>query len=197
MILRDFDIETIDLGTAGIPVGADEDAIESHPTFEENALAKARYFHGLTGMPTIGDDSGVVVDSLDGAPGVLSKRYSGRSDLSGVELDAANNRKLLRELERLDVELAARNEPPATRSARYVSVAAYVDGVSEIVREGKIEGRIIDEPRGTDGFGYDPYFEAPELGGTFAEASWELKSQLSHRARSFRALIPALRARGA
>lgn len=196
-ILRDFDLETIDLGPLGIPISDTEDAIESLPTFEENALAKARHFHELSGgMPTIGDDSGVVVDALGGAPGVLSKRYSGRGDLSGTALDAANNEKLISELGRVDRERHVRGQSEATRSARYVCVAAYVSPAGEIVREGAIEGRIIDEPRGAGGFGYDPYFESPQLGGTFAEASWKVKSRVSHRGRAFRALIAALRERG-
>jgi XTP/dITP diphosphohydrolase len=195
-ILRDIGLRTVDLATANIPVGAAEEDIEKHDTFEENALAKARYFYSLTGMPSIGDDSGLEVDALGGAPGVLSRRYSGRSDLDGAALDAANNAKLMLELARLDDERRRNGHPPASRAARYVSVAAFVSSRGEVMRRGTIEGRINSEPRGTDGFGYDPYFEAPELGGTFAEAGWVLKSKVSHRARSFRALATALRERG-
>jgi len=196
-ILRDFDLQVIDLEAAGIPIGPAEDAIESFATFEQNALAKARYFHALSGrMPTIADDSGVVVDALGGAPGVLSKRFSGRDDLSGAALDAANNEKLMSELARIDRELWARGESAAPRTARYVCVAAFVGAAGEIVRDGRIEGRIIDHPRGSGGFGYDPYFESPDLEGTFAEADWSLKSRVSHRGRAFRALLPALRDRG-
>ena len=79
-IFADFDFEVIDLDAAGIAYEPTEDQIEVYPTFEENALAKARHFHRLSGMPTIADDSGLVVDALDGAPGVLSKRFSGRQD---------------------------------------------------------------------------------------------------------------------
>jgi XTP/dITP diphosphohydrolase len=196
-ILRDFDLQIIDLEAARIPISPAEDDIESFPTFEENALAKARYFHAQSGgMPTIADDSGVAVDALDGAPGVSSKRFSGRSDMSGTELDAANNAKLMSELARVDRERAARGEGPAPRTARYVCVAAFAGSVGELTREGKIEGRIIEYPRGAGGFGYDPYFESPELEGTFAEADWSLKSRVSHRGRAFRALLPALRERG-
>ena len=86
-ILRDFDLQVVDLEAANIPAYPEEDEIESFPTFEENAIAKARYFHTLSdGMPTIADDSGVAVDALGGAPGVLSKRFSGRSDLTGRAL---------------------------------------------------------------------------------------------------------------
>jgi len=196
-ILRDFDLNVIDVGAAGIPQSAEEDAIESFPTFEENALAKARYFHAQSGgMPTLADDSGVVVDALGGAPGVLSKRFSGRSDLSGTELDAANNAQLMAEISRVDAERFARGEGTAPRTARYVCVAAFVSLEGELIRDGKIEGRIIEYPRGAGGFGYDPYFESPELGGTFAETDWSLKSRVSHRGRAFRALLPALRERG-
>ena len=196
-ILRDFNLNVIDVGAAGIPQSAEEDAIESFPTFEENALAKARYFHAQSGgMPTLADDSGVVVDALGGAPGVLSKRFSGRSDLSGTELDAANNAKLMAEIARIDAERFERGEGTAPRTARYVCVAAFVSSRGELIRDGKIEGRIIEYPRGAGGFGYDPYFESPELRGTFAEAGWSLKSRVSHRGRAFRALLPALRERG-
>ena len=196
-ILRDFDLNVIDVGAAGIPQSAEEDAIESFPTFEENALAKARYFHAQSGgMPTLADDSGVAVDALGGAPGVLSKRFSGRSDLSGTELDAANNAQLMAEISRVDAERFARGEGTAPRTARYVCVAAFVSLEGELIRDGKIEGRIIEYPRGAGGFGYDPYFESPELGGTFAETDWSLKSRVSHRGRAFRALLPALRERG-
>lgn len=196
-ILRDFDLQVIDLEAAGIPILPAEDAVESFPTFQENALAKARYFHELSeGMPTIADDSGVVVDALGGAPGVLSKRFSGRNDLSGTALDAANNAKLMSELARVDAERFARGEGVASRTARYVCVAAFVGSAGELVRDGRIEGRIIEYPRGAGGFGYDPYFESPDLEGTFAEADWSLKSRVSHRGRAFRALLPALRELG-
>jgi XTP/dITP diphosphohydrolase len=195
-ILSDFDLEIVNLDSVGIPVTADEDAIECFPTFEANAIAKARYFHDLSDMPTIADDSGLVVDVLDGAPGVLSKRYSGRSDLTGVALDSANNEKLLTELATVDRAMRARREGSADRSAHYVCVAAFVDGTRELVREGRIDGRIIEHPRGSGGFGYDPHFESPDLGGTFAEADWSLKSRVSHRGRAFRALLPALRELG-
>jgi len=183
-IFRDFDFDVVDLSTAGVEYSDAEEVIESYATFEENALAKGRYFHDLTGMPTLADDSGLVVDALGGAPGVFSKRFSGRSDLTGVALDDANNEKLLRELQRMG---------PVSRSARYMCVAAYVGAQGEMIRAGTIEGKVIDTPRGSGGFGYDAYVEVPELGGTMAEAGWEIKAQVSHRGRAFRALLPALR----
>jgi len=193
-IFQDFDFAVIDLDAAGIAYNEAEDEVESYATFEENALAKARYFNQLSGMPTISDDSGLVVDALGGAPGVLSKRYSGKTDRDGWDLDVSNNAKLLRELERVEREHSARGEPPPPRSARYVCVAAYVGPSGELTREGTIEGVVIDKPRGTGGFGYDPQVEIPELGGlTMAEADWTVKAQVSHRGRAFRALLPALR----
>jgi XTP/dITP diphosphohydrolase len=183
-IFRDFDFDVVDLSAAGVKYSDAEEVIESYATFEENALAKGRYFHDLTGMPTIADDSGLVVDALGGAPGVFSKRFSGRDDLTGVALDEANNEKLLRELQRMG---------PVSRSARYMCVAAYVGAPGEMTRTGTIEGKVIDTPRGRGGFGYDAYVEVPELGATMAEAGWEIKAQVSHRGRAFRALLPALR----
>ena len=183
-IFRDFDFDVVDLSAAGVKYSDAEEVIESYATFEENALAKGRYFHDLTGMPTIADDSGLVVDALGGAPGVFSKRFSGRDDLTGVALDDANNEKLLRELHAVGA---------ISRSARYMCVAAYVGAPGEMIRTGTIEGKVIDSPRGSGGFGYDAYVEVPELGSTMAEAGWEIKAQVSHRGRAFRALLPALR----
>ncbi|HEY8166423.1 MAG TPA: non-canonical purine NTP pyrophosphatase [Gemmatimonadaceae bacterium] len=196
-LFHELHVDAIDVAAAGIPYDPREEEIESYPTFVENALAKARYFHGASGgMPTIGDDSGLEVDALNSAPGVLSKRFSGRRDLKRQALDDANNAKLLAELGLADVAAIKKTGNAAPRTARYRCAAAFVDGDQEIVREGSIEGRIIDSPRGSSGFGYDPYFEADELGGTFAEASWETKSRVSHRGRAFRALFFALRDAG-
>ena len=192
-IFSEFGLEAVDLATLGIPESARENNLEEFDTFEENALAKARYFFDLSGgMPTFGDDSGMCVDALDGEPGVYSKRWSGREDLERSELDAANNAKLLARMR------AARAEqgPRFTDAGRYISVAAFKDAVGEVTRRGEIEGRVLTIPRGTGGFGYDPYFQAPELGGTFAESSIKNTAAGSHRARAFRALIAALRAEG-
>jgi XTP/dITP diphosphohydrolase len=192
-IFADFGLQVVDLSAVGIPMSEMEDDLEAFETFEENALAKARYFHQASGgMPTFGDDSGMCVDALDGEPGVYSKRWSGRDDLTGEALDAANNEKLVTRMHQ------ARDEQGATftDAARYVSVAAFRDDRGEEIRRGEIEGRVLEAPRGNGGFGYDPYFEAPELGGTFAESSIERTAALSHRARAFRALLTALRAEG-
>lgn len=168
----------IDLSAAGVVESRAEDSLEVFPTFEENALAKARYFHALTGGAAFADDSGLEVDALGGAPGVLSKRWSGRSDLTGQALDGENNRLLLERL--VDA---------STRAARYVCAAAHVGGGGELVSRGETVGRIIDAPRGEHGFGYDPYFFSTELDRTFGEATREEKERVSHRGRAFRALL--------
>lgn len=176
-------IEPIDLAAAGIAEdAAREEGLECHDTFERNAIAKARYFFEVSGgMPTLADDSGLEVISLGGTPGVRSKRWSGRTDLSGGALDAANNEKLL-------LALADSSD----RRARYVCVAAYVDGVLEAVERGETTGRILLEPRGSGGFGYDPYFMSSDLSRTFAECAAEEKARVSHRGRAVRALLQRL-----
>lgn len=175
-------IEAIGLDAAGVVESRVEDELEMLDSFEGNALAKARHFHEQTGLPTAADDSGLVVPALGGLPGVKSKRWSGRPDLSGRALDEENNRLLLERLS--DIE---------DRRAHYVCAAAFVDTGVEIVRRGEVQGRIVSRPRGEEGFGYDPYFEADELGGrTFGEASREEKEAVSHRGRAFGALLEAI-----
>lgn len=175
-----------------------EAALEHYETFEENALAKARYFHELSGgVPTIADDSGLVVDALDGRPGVKSKRWTERLDLQGRALDDANNAKLIREL--TAVQQRGRGRVGSSTfpfPARYVCVAAFCHAGIEIVRRGETTGAIVNVPQGSGGFGYDPYFESEAVGGTFGQATIEQKGRVSHRGRAFRALIDALRERG-
>lgn len=175
-------IRVIGLGEAGISPSPDEETVEQFDTFEANALAKARYFAERSGRTTVADDSGLVVEALGGRPGVRSKRWSGRMDLEGAALDAANNAALLGAL-----------VGEADRRARYVCVAAVVNGTAERTWRGETTGRIIDVPRGRDGFGYDPYFLSDELGMTFGEASREAKEEVSHRGRAFRAMISGVR----
>jgi len=177
--------EVVSLDDAAIMETAAEDSLEVFATFEENALAKARYFARLSGRPTVADDSGLAVDALGGRPGVMSKRWSGRADLSGQALDDENNRLLLATL-----------GAGAVRRAHYVCAAAYVDATHERVVRGEVHGRILEEARGVSGFGYDPYFFADELGKSFGEATREEKAFVSHRARAFAALLEELRASG-
>ena len=175
-------IAVADLREAALLPSPDEDAVEAFDTFEANALAKARYFHALTGRPTVADDSGLEVEALAGQPGVRSKRWSGRTDLTGQALDDANNERLLDALREV-------REP----AARYVCAAAYCDGTREEVIRGETAGIIVREARGEHGFGYDPYFFSDELGATFGESSRESKERVSHRGRAFRALLERLR----
>ena len=192
-IFAELGLEITDVSSLGIPESAAEKQLECYETFEENALAKARYFFEISGgVPTFGDDSGMCVDVLGGAPGVYSKRWSGREDVDGEALDAANNAKLVARM------AAARrnNETGFTDGARYVCVAAFKDAAGEEMRRGEIEGRVLEKPRGSAGFGYDPFFDAPDLGGAFAESSIENTARKSHRSRAFRALLSALRAQG-
>lgn len=191
--LRDFfarsDIEVIDLVDAGIPELPEEDAIEAYPTFEENALAKARYFARRGGSrAVVADDSGLEVIALGGEPGVRSKRWSGRTDLSGAALDAANNALLMERLRGV-----------ADRRARFVCAAAWCDGDQSVVVRGEVPGAIVDVPSGAHGFGYDPYFFSTELRRTLGDATVAEKAQVSHRGRAFARLLDVLasHARGA
>jgi XTP/dITP diphosphohydrolase len=174
-------LTVVDLAELGVIESSDEEELERYETFEENALSKARYFYARTGMPVAADDSGLEVAALGGQPGVRSKRWSGRSDLSGRRLDDANNAKLIDALRGV-----------ADRRARYVCVAAYVNGEREIVRRGEAPGMIVDPPRGDGGFGYDPYFVAAGTGRTYGELSMSEKEAMSHRGRAFSALIRAI-----
>ena len=183
-LFRATGIVVVDLADAGIEASAEEDDLENADTFEENALAKARYFASRAKCAVVADDSGLEVEALGGQPGVRSKRWSGRADLSGIALDEANNARLLEALRGV-----------TNRRARYVCVAAFADGATELICRGAASGEILDRPRGRGGFGYDPYFRSDELGKTFAEASVGEKERVSHRGRAFRALIAALQSR--
>lgn len=174
-------IRVQDLREAGVASSPEEEAVEAFATFEANALAKVRYFHALTGRPAVADDSGLEVAALSGNPGVRSKRWSGRDDLTGQALDDANNEKLLDALRAVD-----------RPRARYVCAAAYCDGAREDVALGETTGMIVRERRGEGGFGYDPYFLSDELGATFGDSSREAKERVSHRGRAFRALLERL-----
>jgi len=161
------------------------DVPETELTFTGNALLKARAIAAHTGLPAVSDDSGLCVDALNGMPGVLSARWSGRFGAGHPEgRDRANLELVLDQLS--DVA-------DAERGAHFVCAAALVhpDGREHVV-EGRMEGRIIREPRGTGGFGYDPVFEVADLGRTTAELTPREKSEISHRGRAFRALAAHL-----
>lgn len=177
-------IAVVDLVEAGMRESPEEEELECHSTFEDNALAKARWFAARSGgLPVVADDSGLEVRALHGAPGVRSKRWSGRAELSGAALDAANNGLLL---ERLRGE--------RDRRARFVCAAAWCDGVRELVVRGESPGTIVEEAeaRGEQGFGYDPLFLSDELGMTLAEATVGEKQAVSHRGRAFAELLHQL-----
>lgn len=154
--------------------------IEDGATFADNAAKKAAEPARTLGRWVIGEDSGLAVDALAGAPGVFSARYSGPG-----ATDSSNNRKLLIELGGL---------PPEKRTAAYICTIALSDpdGNIRITAEGKCRGVIIDEARGENGFGYDPYFLIREYHRTFGELSSRVKHQISHRARAFAVFIPRL-----
>jgi XTP/dITP diphosphohydrolase len=160
-----------------------DEAPETGATFEENALAKARDAFNATGLPAVADDSGLQVDALNGMPGVLSARWSGRHGD-----DAANTALLLGQLG--DV-------PDERRGAAFVSACALVFGVADsdtsVVR-GEWAGSIVREPRGDGGFGYDPVFLPAGSERTAGELSPSEKDAVSHRGRALAALVPSLRA---
>ena len=183
-LFADAGIAVIDLREAGLPESSEEDALECFDTFEENALAKARWFAArVDGLPVVADDSGLEVAALGGAPGVRSKRWSGRSDISGPALDAANNALLVERLRGV-----------RDRRAKFVCAAAWRDGARELVVRGEVPGRIVEEEdaHGTHGFGYDPFFHADELGMTLADATVAEKQSVSHRGRAFAELLVRL-----
>jgi XTP/dITP diphosphohydrolase len=182
-----LEIESLD--EAHVHWSGDEDRIERFDSFLSNARAKAEHFARLTGRPTVADDSGIEVVSLGGAPGVRSRRFSPESGrLTGKELDAANNAELLRRL---------RGADETRRRACYVCVAVLLRTPSSAPEAytGRSWGRILDAPRGSGGFGYDPLFFHEGLGKSFGEAAPEEKDGVSHRGDAFRQLAAALAGR--
>ena len=165
------DVEVLSLDD----VGFSEEIVEDGNSFAENALTKARVGARL-GYIGIADDSGLAVDALNGGPGIFSARYAGEH-----ASDEDNNRKLLAALE---------TTPDGARGAHYVAAVACVfpDGRSFVVQE-SCDGEIIRDPRGTNGFGYDPYFYIPGKGRTFAEMSAEDKHKMSHRGKAMRRFL--------
>lgn len=166
-IMKEFGIEVISRGEAGVP--KDLDIPETGDTFEENSMIKAKAIMELTGKTSIADDSGLCVDFLDGAPGVYSSRFAGEEGN-----DDANNAKLLSMMKDVSDEF---------RTARFISVVTMVDTEGNIiVGKGKVEGRLTRELKGSNGFGYDPMFMPEGFGETFGELPMPIKNKLSHRA---------------
>jgi XTP/dITP diphosphohydrolase len=176
-LLADKAIEVIPQSTFKVP-----EAEETGLTFVENALIKARNAAVHTGLPAIADDSGLEVDTLQGAPGIYSQRYAGAG-----AADRENLEKLLAELDDL---------PDEQRGARFQCVMVYLRHAHDptpVICQGTWEGRILFAPRGNNGFGYDPVFYVPTHGCSSAELPPEIKNHLSHRGQALRKLVAALR----
>jgi XTP/dITP diphosphohydrolase len=175
-LLAPLRIEVVAQAAIGIP-----EADEPHATFVENALAKARHASACAKLPALADDSGLCVAALGGAPGVISARYAGEP-----RSDARNNGKLVADLAGV-----------TDRRAHYACALVLVrhpDDPEPVIAEGQWHGRIVDAPRGSGGFGYDPHFEDLATGLTGAELPLERKNELSHRGKAMRALIARLQA---
>ncbi len=174
-ILAEKNVELIpqsELGVSSVP--------ETGLSFVENALIKARHACKETGLPAIADDSGIEVDALNGEPGIYSARYSG---VEGPEADAANNARLLVELEQI---------PEEERTARFQCVIVYMRHERDpmpLICQGTWEGRILFAEEGEHGFGYDPLFYVPEHDCASAELDPEIKNSLSHRGQALRELL--------
>jgi XTP/dITP diphosphohydrolase len=171
-------LELVTQGSLGIP-----EAEEPHVSFVENALAKARHASARAGLPAVADDSGICVDALDGAPGVLSARYA---TLFGEAKDDATNNRVLLE------QMAGR----ADRRARFVGVLValrHADDPEPLVAVGRWQGELLETPRGEAGFGFDPLLYIPSLGRSVAELDAATKNQLSHRALAAGILLQMMR----
>lgn len=171
-LLADLPLTLVDALSLGLPV-PDEPA----STFVENALLKARHCAQLTGLPTLADDSGLMVDALDGGPGLHTARYAG-PDAKAPE----NIAKLLG---------ALGDRPAAERGATFVAVVVYLRSADDplpLIAQGLWRGRILDQPTGSDGFGYDPIFYDPAHGQGAAQMAGELKDRISHRGQALQAL---------
>nr|VFJ49497.1 MAG: XTP/dITP diphosphohydrolase [Candidatus Kentron sp. DK]VFJ49889.1 MAG: XTP/dITP diphosphohydrolase [Candidatus Kentron sp. DK] len=184
--LRELDVLLAPLGITLAPQSDFDvrDVEETGETFVENAILKARHAAGISGLPAIADDSGIVVDYLGGAPGIYSARYAGEG--AG---DEANLVRLLDELAGV---------PEAARTARFKCLMVFMQSAKDptpIIAEGTWEGRILFAPRGENGFGYDPVFHVPTHGCSSAELPSDVKNALSHRGQAVRDLIARLQDR--
>ncbi|MDD5311627.1 MAG: XTP/dITP diphosphatase [Dehalococcoidia bacterium] len=174
-LLAGLDIELVTLDQTGI----DQQAEENYPTFEENARSKAEFYAALSGLVTLADDSGLEVDALGGEPGVRSSRYAGEN---ATDEDRVNF--LLNKLA---------DTPEGKRQARFRCVTAIAEPDGKIhVTEGECRGLIALEPKGENGFGYDPIFYVPEYKKTIAEMPPALKNEISHRGRAAKKALSIL-----
>lgn len=175
MILADADVEVLSMKEAGIA----PDIVENGTTFAENALIKARACAKLTGLLALADDSGLVVDYLNGEPGIYSARYMGENTSYHIK-----NHNLIERLAGV---------PDEKRTARFVcAIAAVFPDGRELVTEGTMEGRIGYEEKGENGFGFDPVFYVPEYGLTSAEMNAEQKNASSHRGKALQKMKETL-----
>ena len=176
-ILADLDLDVLPQSQFGVP-----EVAETGSTFVENAIIKARNAAGHAGLPAIADDSGIEVDALDGAPGVYSARYAGEGASDRQNLD-----KLLADMAGV---------PAPGRGARFHCVMVYMAHPADptpVICHGVWEGSLLEAPRGTNGFGYDPIFLVPEYACASAELPPDVKNRISHRARAVRLLLERLR----
>ena len=176
-LLAELDMHVVAQGDYGVM-----DAEETGLTFVENAILKARNAAAHTGQPAIADDSGIEVDALNGAPGIYSARYAG----AGAS-DQDNLQKLLE---------ALRDIPESERTARFQCLMVYMrhgEDPTPLICQGTWEGRILFEPRGENGFGYDPVFHVPTHNCSSAELEPDVKNALSHRGQALRLLLGALK----
>ena len=164
------------------PDGKIPEVEETGTTFKENALLKAQAIAKATGLPAIGDDTGLEVDALGGAPGIFSARYSGENCTY-----EDNVKKLLRELSDVADD---------RRTAHFKTVAVYVHKETELSAEGVVEGVITEKEEGVGGFGYDPVFSVLDMKKTYAQLADEEKNRVSHRGKAIRSLIEKLRENG-
>ncbi len=179
-VLADFHIEVVPQSDFDV-----SDADETGLSFVENAILKARHAAAATGLPALADDSGLEVDALNGAPGIYSARFSGEG-----ASDARNNARLLELL---------KDVPEAQRTARFQCLLVFLrhaEDPTPLICQGTWEGRILREPCGSNGFGYDPLFLVPALGKTSAELAPEQKNKLSHRGQAVAKFVEAIRRMG-
>ena len=177
-LLEGLPIEVSSLRDLGIDRLPGEDDVEVFSTFEENALAKARFYRMHTELAVVADDSGLCVDALEGGPGVRSRRFAADHGINAEDQDAANNQCLLHLLESVE---------DAERGAHYRCALACVTADRTLVLGGRVDGKITRSEKGSGGFGYDPLFLLPEYGQTFGELPPEVKAKISHRAEAIRA----------
>ena len=177
-LLAPLGLQPVAQGELGV-----SEAEEPAVTFVENAIIKARHAARVTGLPALADDSGLTVDALDGRPGVRSARFAGEEATDNDNVEA--------------LLAALKDTPEAQRSAQFHCVLVYLrhaDDPTPIICHGRWPGRILAEPRGQGGFGYDPVFLVPEHGCSAAELTREQKGRISHRGRALASLLDQLRA---